>query len=105
MISANNKLKENTMKYSMIENRIEEIKYKIRTTEIYKAQIETFKDMIANGELTKEKDPDVIRYYNEWKEFDFNSILNKYRKELKELEIMLKQERLNEDFKFEQEIY
>lgn len=90
---------------SMIENRIEEIKYKIRTTEIYKIQIETFKDMIANGELTKEKDPDVIRYYEEWKKVDFNSILNKYRKELKELEIMLKQERLNEDFKFEQEIY
>lgn len=89
---------------SMIENRIEEIKYKIRTTEIYKAQIETFKDMIANGELTKEKDPDVIRYYNEWKNVDFNPILNKYRKELKQLEIMLKQERLNEDFKFEQEI-
>lgn len=92
------------MIYSMIENRIEEIKYKIRTTEIYKIQIETFKDMITNGELTKEKDPDVIRYYNEWKKVDFNTILNKYRKELKELEIMLKQERLNEDFKFEQEI-
>lgn len=90
------------MIYSMIENRIEEIKYKIRTTEIYKIQIETFKDMIANGELTKEKDPDVIRYYNEWKNVDFNPILNKYRKELKQLEIMLKQERLNEDFKFEQ---
>lgn len=92
------------MIYSMIENRIEEIKYKIRTTEIYKAQIETFKDMIANGELTKEKDSDVIRYYNEWKNVDFNPILHKYRKELKQLEIMLKQERLNEDFKFEQEI-
>lgn len=87
---------------SMIENRIEEIKYKIRTTEIYKIQIETFKDMITNGELTKEKDPDVISYYNKWKNVDFNHTLNKYRKELKELEIMLKQERLNEDFKFEE---
>ena len=88
----------------MIENRIEELKYIIHDVEIMKNYIETIREMIANGELTKENDPDIIEYYNVRKNTNYDELLNKHRKELKELEVMIKVERLNEDFKFDSDI-